>query len=140
MKIIKLTIEPTKEQSNAPAEILSEQAMGFFDILEQYTNVLDTEAVESEIDILYILIDETGINNVVNYFINIGITIKIEDVSKQIINGTFPLPTNEENIEEFNTMKEIFFQTCVEVDDILDKINEFGIESLTELDKQILQA
>ena len=37
-------------------------------------------------------------------------------------------------------MKEIFFQTCVEVDDILDKINEFGIESLTELDKQILQA
>jgi hypothetical protein len=37
-------------------------------------------------------------------------------------------------------MKKVFFQTQVGVDDILDKISEFGVESLTELDKQILQA
>lgn len=140
MKIIKLTIEPTKEQSNAPAETLSEQAKELFDILEKYNTIIDLEVIESDIDIFYILIDEMGINSMVNFFINTGITIKIEDVSKQVINGTFQLPTNEENIEQFNEMKKMFFQTQVEVDDILDKISEFGIESLTELDKQILQA
>ena len=47
---------------------------------------------------------------------------------------------NNQNVKDFNSMKEIFFETCVGVDDILDKINELGVESLTELDKKILQS
>jgi hypothetical protein len=61
------------------------------------------------------------------------------DITKDVINGTYDTKifgfAEESMIVEFHRYKEDF----IEIDDILDKINEVGIESLTDNDKRLLR-
>jgi hypothetical protein len=140
MKVIKFTITLTPQQLVEFANITEEQTKELLNVLSPYIWLVDTNKIETDTDVFYALTNEKGINNFVNYFINLGISVKVEDISKSIINGTFSDQIHESDLDAFNTIKEVFFQDYVEVDDILDKISECGIESLTELDKKVLSA
>lgn len=83
----------------------------------------------------FVLIDDTLICDVETALTNYGLNITITDVTEALLFGRIDLTNAPEDIK-----KEIndFYFNIFNNDDILDKICKIGIESLTELDKSIL--
>ena len=69
-----------------------------------------------------------------------NMTYTLNDVTSEYISNT----TNFNNfLDQYPDQKDdikLFMINCMTIDDVLDKINEFGIESLNEVDKVILES
>lgn len=67
-----------------------------------------------------------------------GFEFLVEDVSNQVLSGEFQKKYPEVQILTPNIFNN-FRLDCSSIDDILDKINEKGIDSLDDIDRQILK-
>ena len=69
-----------------------------------------------------------------------NMTYTLNDVTSEYISNI----TNFNNfLDQYPDQKDdikLFMINCMTIDDVLDKINEFGIESLNEVDKVILES
>lgn len=95
---------------------------------------------ETEEMYLIAFVEKEDIDKVIELEIKTGsIPDTYTDITKDVINGTYDTSilgyAEEKMIIEFHKYKEIF----VDADDILDKINQVGIDSITENDKRILR-
>lgn len=77
----------------------------------------------------YMICDKEVIDFIVNLFHENKVKYKVEDITKLFLYGQVKI----EDKEFQNFLKE-----NLDIDTILDKINEIGINSLTDLDKEIL--
>jgi hypothetical protein len=73
--------------------------------------------------------DKDVIDFIVNLFNENAVSYKVEDITKLFLYGQVEI----EDKDFQNFLKE-----NLDIDTILDKINEIGINSLTDLDKKIL--
>ena len=66
---------------------------------------------------------------------------ELDDVTELAIKGTLDLFCSEEDKQpEIDKLLDRYLTTYMTKDDVLDKISEFGIESLTEIDYKILES
>jgi hypothetical protein len=77
----------------------------------------------------YMVCDKDVIDFIVNLFNENAVSYKVEDITKLFLYGQVEI----EDKDFQNFLKE-----NLDIDTILDKINEIGINSLTDLDKKIL--
>lgn len=77
----------------------------------------------------YMVCDKDVIDFIVNLFNENSVNYKVEDITKLFLYGQVKI----EDKDFQNFLKE-----NLDIDTILDKINEIGINSLTDLDKKIL--
>ena len=77
----------------------------------------------------YMICEKEVINFLVFLFQENEVKYKINDITKLFLYGQISIED-----EDFQN----FLKENLDIDTILDKINEVGIESLTDLDKQIL--
>ena len=77
----------------------------------------------------YMICDKEVVDFIVNLFHKNKVKYKVEDITKLFLYGQVKI----EDKDFQNFLKE-----NLDIDTILDKINEIGINSLTDLDKQIL--
>lgn len=83
----------------------------------------------------FIISDDTLINRITDVLIDFGFILTIIDATEALLLGRINLSKAPEKIiEEINK----FYIETFNGDDILDKINVKGFESLTEIDKYIL--
>jgi hypothetical protein len=95
---------------------------------------------ETEEIFLITFAEKQDIEKIIEIEVNGGeIPAEFVDITSDVINGKYDTSilgyAEEKMIIEFHQYKEIF----VDADDILDKINEVGINSITENDKRILR-
>ena len=77
----------------------------------------------------YMICDKEVVDFIVNLFHKNKVNYKVEDITKLFLYGQVKI----EDKDFQNFLKE-----NLDIDTILDKINEIGINSLTDLDKEIL--
>ena len=77
----------------------------------------------------YMICDKEVIDFIVDIFCENEVKYKVEDITKLFLYGQVKIEDND-----FQN----FLKENLDIDTILDKINEIGINSLTDLDKKIL--
>lgn len=77
----------------------------------------------------YMICDKEVIDFIVDIFCENEVKYKVEDITKLFLYGQVKIEDND-----FQN----FLKENLDIDTILDKINEVGINSLTDLDKEIL--
>jgi len=83
----------------------------------------------------FILIDDTLIERIIKALTDYGFNIVVNEVTEELLLGKIDLAEASCDVkEEINN----FYLNYFDNDDILDKICSLGMESLTELDKSIL--
>lgn len=104
-------------------------------IPEYYKGVYIDEFENENGEMNILLITTSGIIRKFQKFLNNRIKHSIKDVTFDIIDN------NTEVLAELNELSHIidyFKNNFISYDDILDKINRFSVECLTEFDKEVL--
>jgi len=105
--------------------------------------VIDSENHDgSGYGFMFLLFEETKSKQVINFFDKLGVLDQYKDVTNDI--HTSKIFDNKDfnsvySSKEFKHIFDEFIYKNLSVDDILDKINERGINSLTKIDKEILK-
>jgi len=121
----------TKEQSEKIVDSLTPIEV---ERLESYKLKAYDEEIEGQIN-SYIISDRYVFTRILLFLRQKSIDFEYEDISESVLTGDISFKdTNFEN--EVNE----FIINNITVDHILDKINKFGIQSLTECDKIILES
>jgi hypothetical protein len=68
-----------------------------------------------------------------------NMTYTLNDVTSEYINNTINFNNFLDQYPDQKDDIKLFMISCMTIDDVLDKINEFGIESLNEVDKVVLK-
>jgi hypothetical protein len=110
-------------------------------ILEK--NDEDGIAVESfdEYEVLYIFLNKEKIEKLEKLFARKRILLESRDMTEDTLRAVECGSEFTETFQDasYKKMLETFLRNYLTVDMILDKISEKGIESLTDLDKEILE-
>lgn len=86
-------------------------------------------------DVMYALMDELDVANMNEVSAIVGFRYELIDVTKEAINGEI------EELKTYETLKELienFLRKNLTINMVLDKINEKGIDSLNDVDREIL--
>lgn len=104
---------------------------------------LDVNICVGNTDMKEVIITDMGPDqfiSLINYIKNIGIPVSNYDITKMILSGLF-----DDNVfsvvndsEENKIFIENFISDNLTIDDVLDKINKSGIDSLTDFEKKVL--
>lgn len=126
----KIKTNLTKEQSEKIVDSLSPIEV---ERLESYKLKAYDEEIDGRIN-SYIISDRYVFTRIVLFMRQKDIDFEYEDISDDVLTGeiSFKGTSFEDEVNEFITNN-------LTVDHILDKINKFGIESLNETDKMILE-
>lgn len=84
---------------------------------------------------MYAFCDDTNIEKALYLYNKYNVELTIQDISDNAIMGEVKV-----NDDEFNLILNDWLADNLTVNDVLDKINKFGIKSLTELDKKVLES
>ena len=87
---------------------------------------------------IFIRLSDSKVNDICNTFRKHGFEFNIDEVTEFVINGDM-----QKMYPEVEALTPLIFETFrldnTNVDDILDKISEKGIESLDDIDKKVLE-
>ena len=121
----------TKEQSEKIVDSLTSIEV---ERLESYKLKAYDEEIDGKIN-SYIISDRYVFTRIILFLRQKDIDFEHEDISDDVLTGdiSFKGTSFEDEVNEF-------IITNITVDHILDKINKFGIESLTDNDKIILES
>jgi len=131
MFVYRIDTELTKEQSD---KIVNSLSILEIERLESYNlKAFDIE-VNGRVS-SYIITDRYVLSRIIIFLRQKNIEFKYEDISEDVLIGyiSFKETSFEDEVEEF-------IINNITLDNILDKINKFGIESLTVKDKMILES
>jgi hypothetical protein len=141
MKVFKFIFNVTKEESSKIFNGLSQDKIDFMKKLYfnmEYTEFLDENGFEG----LFCIVDEETFNIICTFFSDLKIKFSCENLSEKVLLGkkikTDHSDENGWSEEKTIELLEKFYKEHASSDSILDKINESGIESLTEFDKEFL--
>lgn len=127
----KIKTNLTKEQSEKIVDSLSPIEV---ERLESYKLKAYDEEIDGKIN-SYIISDRYVFTRIILFLRQKDIDFEHEEISDDVLTGdiSFKGTSFEDEVNEF-------IITNITVDHILDKINKFGIESLTDNDKIILES
>ena len=127
----KIKTNLTKEQSEKIVDSLTSIEV---ERLESYKLKSYDEEIDGKIN-SYIISDRYVFTRIILFLRQKDIDFEHEDISDDVLTGdiSFKGTSFEDEVNEF-------IITNITVDHILDKINKFGIESLTDNDKIILES
>ena len=131
MFVYRIDTELTKEQSD---KIVNSLSILEIERLESYNlKAFDIE-VNGRVS-SYIITDRYVLSRIIIFLRQKNIEFKYEDISEDVLIGyiSFKETSFEDEVEEF-------IINNITLDNILDKINKFGIESLTDTDKKCLES
>jgi hypothetical protein len=86
----------------------------------------------------YCFLDNYKCEKLVKIFKKYNVLIEHRDITNKVLFGGVKI-TESDCVDTFDKLSKNFMIDNLTIDDILDKINEMGIESLTEIDKKILE-
>jgi hypothetical protein len=127
MNVYKIKTGLTKIQIDILGDSLDESDMILLDYLEN--KVLNMDIVEDNLISSYIICSEVFLESILSIFYKYKVEFKVEDITKLFFYGIV-------NIDDDDFQK--YLVENLNIDTILDKINDLGIESLSDLDKKIL--
>jgi len=110
----------------------------FIEILgEENFDLVVIDNSDKSSDRIFIFNDLSVIENIKNFFLEKGYLLEFEIKTKDylISKEIDPILFNDENYDILST----FFKETLTIDDVLDKINYFGLDSLNKLDYLILE-
>jgi hypothetical protein len=110
----------------------------FIEILgEENFDLVVIDNSDKSSDRIFIFNDLSVIENIKNFFLEKGYLLEFEIKTKDylISKEIDPILFNDENYDILST----FFKETLTVDDVLDKINYSGLDSLNKLDYLILE-
>jgi len=110
----------------------------FIEILgEENFDLVAIDNSDKSSDRIFIFNDLSVIENIKNFFLEKGYLLEFEIKTKDylISKEIDPILFNDENYDILST----FFKETLTIDDVLDKINYFGLDSLNKLDYLILE-
>ena len=129
MFVYRIDTELTKEQSD---KIVNSLSILEIERLESYNlKAFDTE-VNGRVS-SYIITDRYVLTRIIIFLRNRNINFSYENITNKVL-------FNEVIFEDDDFIKEIddFIKQNITLNDILDKINYLGVDSLTEIDKKNL--
>jgi hypothetical protein len=139
-KLFKVKALNTKEEVKKINEIVGnrEYCLSEYSEFKDDLDLFDTiSCIEIEKDIEYVYITTYEImTRVALFMVKMGYKLEIFEVTKDIFENRIDLSfaTEEQNSEVENIIFENF-----DSNDVLDKINEVGIDSLSNIDRKILE-
>lgn len=141
MKLFKFIFELSKEESTTILSNLSQEKIDFMKKVYfemDYSEFFDENGFEG----LFCIVNEEIFNTLCKFFNNEKIKFSCIDLSDQILLGK-KIKTDYEENNGWNQTHIVnlinkYYECCATSDSVLDKINECGIESLTEFDKEVL--
>lgn len=122
-KIYNLTPEDSDNLSNS----LDDSEVFALETLQN--KVLNVDVIEDGMVSSYLICDEKCLDFILSLLYKYEIRFKLKDITKIFLYGQVTIDDDDFQ----NYLKE-----NLDIDTILDKINEIGIESLSLLDKEIL--
>lgn len=138
MKFIKIISEHTRQELEKMGENADPYYSEHFDKLFSTFSYVQFLSEEQKV-CLYAVLDDKTINKLFSQYVQVGISFKYEDMSKDILFGNIPHVDDDFSKNELKDMINYFIGENLDLDIVLDKINELGIEKLTEVDKKILE-
>ena len=127
MKVYKIETELTEDQLDILNDSLTEDEVNTITVLED--KVLNVDIVENGLVSSYLICSENVLEFICSLFYKHEVKFKVKDITKLFLYGQVSV----DDVDFQNYLKE-----NLDIDTILDKINEVGIGSLTDLDKEIL--
>lgn len=127
MNVFKIKTGITQEQQNILNSSLDDSDMALIDSLED--QVLNVDVLEDGLVSSYMICSEDVLNKICSLFYKYELKFSVQDITKLFLYG-------QVSIEDVDFQK--YLTENLDIDIILDKINEVGIESLSSLDKKIL--
>lgn len=131
MVVYRIDTSLTKEQCENIIDSLTPVEL---ERLNSYNLIAYDEEINGKIS-SFLITDRYVFTRVLIFLRQIGIEFKYTDISNDILIGKISFKGTSFDDEIQN-----FIKNNITVDIILDKINAFGIESLTELDKICLES
>lgn len=124
----------TTQPPNSCKEVVESKLTTFFCDLDEYTYAYIGSDTGNET--LFILSDDEDINKFHNIFVEYGMLVSFEYATKD-----FLFQKNLPDIfkDEFSEVLSYFLYCNLSKDDVLDKILDMGMDSLTNYDYQALQ-
>ena len=100
---------------------------------DDYNNI--SVKIVGDQEITFVFLDEILTNKIVETLRTLDLIIEEKDITKDVIMGRY----NRKEVEDyFLEILDDFVVERLTVDMVLDKIGEFGIGSLTEVDRLVL--
>jgi len=129
MKIYKILTDLTEEKDEyLKSNLTREEEKIIFRYFED-GNISYDLVGEDEIITSYLMCSEEVLDYTISLFYKYEVKFVISDITNDFLIGKVNI-----NDKDFQN----YLLENLDIDTILDKINEFGIESLTEVDKSIL--
>lgn len=139
MKIIKIDyIEVPQELIDRGGSVFSQEERDLMEEFDENLQYIELEDDDNWIDPTIGIFSEDFLDFIKSMCEKYEVKYKITDITDQYIYSSSAF---EEFLNKYSDKKKdienyILYNTSV--DDILDKINKFGIDSITEIDKKIL--
>jgi hypothetical protein len=127
MNVYKIKTGLTKSQIDKLNRSLDDCDLFLVDSLED--QVLNVDILEDGLISSYMICSEVDLNKICSLFYKYELKFSVQDITKLFLYGQ----VNVDDVDFQNYLKE-----NLNINIILDKINEVGIESLTSLDKKVL--
>ncbi len=127
MNVYKINTGLTQDQIDKLNDSLDSSDMTLIETLED--QVLNVDVVENGLVSSYMICSERVLEEVCSLFYKYEVKFKVQDITKLFLYG-------QVSIEDDDFQK--YLTENLDIDTILDKINEVGINSLSSLDKEIL--
>ena len=127
MNVYKINTGLTQAQIDKLNDSLDSSDMTLIETLED--QVLNVDVVENGLVSSYMICSERVLEAVCSLFYKYEVKFKVQDITKLFLYG-------QVSIEDDDFQK--YLTENLDIDTILDKINEVGINSLSSLDKEIL--
>jgi hypothetical protein len=127
MNVYKIKTGLTQDQIDKLNDSLDTSDISLIETLED--QVLNVDVVEDGLVSSYMICTEKVLESVCSLFYKYEVKFKVQDITKLFLYG-------QVSIEDDDFQK--YLTENLDIDTILDKINEIGINSLSSLDKEIL--
>lgn len=143
MKLIKFRTKITNDELISKFETIPMMELEFILSLSKYFEYIDINCNQNRGGLFGIMADSYK-ERLENFFQKYSIPYSVKDMTKDVFfdNSINVSYTDNSGVDISNKIKEFIFNfktNYITQDDVLDKILEKGIESLTDFDRQILK-
>lgn len=136
-KFIKIQTNHTKAELDAILAELDPIEVEF--LRDLYLNFSYHEFVDNNGFVcMYAYMEEQFVKEICRKYVDLGVSFRFTDITKEVkFHDTYFFP-KEERDAKLVALIHNFINVNISVDDVLEKISELGSDSLTDLDRQIL--
>jgi len=126
--VYKISTNLTKEQNDKFTKNLT---LDDLDLLETINLDQMIDVIENEFIVSYVICTELDLEKLKTFLYKYKVLFEVENITKKFLKG-------HEKVDDEIFLK--YLEHNLTINDVLDKISEIGIESLTDIDKKILKS